>query len=111
MTITLVNGPTIAKNGAISDALDCTSGTLVRITMPPDWTSAPLSFMISPDGVVPYTTVCNSDGKERILAVMANSTILGTAIPASWVKFRSGTSQKPVSQANTRAFMVAIDKP
>ena len=41
----------IRPNQSLSNALDCRAGKIMRIGMPDDWTAAPLTFQVSPDGV------------------------------------------------------------
>jgi len=104
----LITNITIPKDGSLSNAVDITSGTIIRMHVPPEWSSAPLSFLISPDNVLPYANLCNSDGSERILNVQPNSMILGAVIPGGWVKFRSGTSQKAIPQKTACQFRLAL---
>ena len=47
MTVTLINGPTMARDGTVSTAIDVSLGTIIRILVPPEWTYAPLSFLLS----------------------------------------------------------------
>ena len=42
----------ILPHQSVSNALDCRAGKIVRIGMPNDWTAAPLTFQVSPDGVI-----------------------------------------------------------
>ena len=109
MTINLIDNITIPQGQSISNAVDCKTWTIVRIFIPPEWSYAPLSFMISPDNVLPYGNVCHGNGKERILEVQPNSHVLGALIPAGWVKFRSGTSSLQVPQRNTVVFRMALE--
>ena len=41
----------IPADTSISEGLQCLSGRIVRICMPDDWTAAPLTFRVSPNGV------------------------------------------------------------
>ena len=41
----------IPADTSISEGLQCLSGRIVRIGMPDDWTPAPLTFRVSPNGV------------------------------------------------------------
>ena len=51
MTLSVINGPIIAAGEAVSEAIDCSGGDLVRITMPAGWTRAPnLTVLVSTDG-------------------------------------------------------------
>lgn len=111
MAIQVLLGPTILAGESLSSGLDCTMGDLLRLTMPIEWTTAPLTFQISTDGVA-YNDVFNLEGFEVTLPVVVErSAVLvpldvGKAI--SWIKFRSGTRMEPIPQEADRAFAVAI---
>jgi len=108
MPVTIINGPTMARDGTVSTAIDVSLGTIIRIFVPPEWTYAPLSFLLSPDNVLPYATVCHSNGRERVLDVQANSMVLGTIVPGGWLKFQSGYATKLIPQRTSVAFRVAV---
>jgi hypothetical protein len=109
VTINLIDTIQILAGQSLSNAVDCKTWTVVRIFVPPEWSYAPLSFLISPDNIQPYGNLCNRDGKERILEVQPNSHVLGALIPAGWIKFRSGTSSVAVPQRNTCLFRMALE--
>jgi hypothetical protein len=51
MALQVLNGPVIEAGESLSDALDCTSGSIIRLTMPAQWSpQAVLTFSISSDG-------------------------------------------------------------
>ena len=47
MALTIVDGPTIPQNESLSDGVDCTAGTIVRITVPKEFTTANMTFQSS----------------------------------------------------------------
>jgi hypothetical protein len=110
--LVVLNGPIIAAGESLSDAVDCSAGLPVRITMPAEWTSAGLSFQISSDGNF-YNDCFDAIGHEMVLAV-----IPGTAVPIpehwgrmmGWIKIRSGPRDNPVVQEAQRDFAIAISK-
>jgi len=112
MPITILNGPTISAGESLSDGIDCTGGTLVRITMPaPDWTLANLTFQFSSDGLQ-YNDMFNQFGQEITLpaappgvGIVLVSDILSTL---AFLKIRSGTRKFPVIQSADRLFALAI---
>jgi hypothetical protein len=108
VTINIIDGPIIPKDGTLSNAIDCKSWTIIRIFVPAEWTGAPLSFLLSPDNVLPYSVVCNSNGTERILQVQPNSMVLGSITPGGWIKFRSGSNEKLIPQRNAIQFRVGL---
>jgi hypothetical protein len=111
MTINIIDTIIIPAGQSLSNAVDCKTWTIVRITVPAEWSYAPLSFLVSSDNILPYANVCLANGKERILEVQPNSAVLGTGIliPAGWIKFRSGTSSLAVPQKNTVQFRIALE--
>jgi hypothetical protein len=108
VTINIIDTIIIPKDGTLSNGVDCKSWTIIRIYVPPEWSYAPLSFLISPDNILPYGVVCHSNGKERILEVQPNSMVLGEITPGGWIKFRSGTNEKLVPQRNAVQFRVGL---
>lgn len=111
MPLTILNGPIIAAGESLSAALDCTSGDLVRITMPADWTySGGITFQISSDGQF-FNDLYNRDGSEIKVAVVPGAALV---VPVdimravAFVKFRSGTVNNPVPQPVQRQFAVAV---
>jgi hypothetical protein len=114
-TITVLNGPNIAAGESLSDGIDCSGGTLVRITMPaPDWTPANMTFQFSSDGNQ-YNDMFDQYGNEVTLPNMPPGVgiVLSHVALASlvWIKIRSGTRKYPVKQLADRAFALAIQAP
>jgi hypothetical protein len=115
MSLQVLNGPFIQAGESLSDAVDCSAGELVRLTMPGAWSdAAPLTFQISTDGVF-YNDLFTLDGHELTLPVVVPGAAVlvshdvGRAI--AFIKFRSGTRAAPVPQQELREFAVAIDVP
>ena len=110
-TIVIIDGPTILAGESLSDAVDCTSGVLVRVTMPADWTPANMTFQFSTDGTG-FNDMFNQFGKEVTLPNCPPG--CGIVLDAAWLpavrflKIRSGTRDFPVKQAATRLFAVAV---
>lgn len=108
MPIEVLNGPTIGAGQSLSDALDCSAGKIIKITMPSDWEAAVLTFQTSSDNVG-YNDIYSPDGREVTWHVFPSTAILGE-LTTGWIKFRSGTAGQPVLQGEQRTFAVAIDK-
>jgi len=103
---------TIAAGQPLSDAIDCTLGNAaVAITFPADWTSSGgITFQMSVDNV-DYFDVYKSDGKDLIMAVKPGGCIIVDPVVARamrYVKIRSGTPQKPISQPADRTFQIVL---
>jgi hypothetical protein len=110
----VLNGPTIQAGESLSDAVDCSPGQLCRITMPPDWTEAPLTFLFSTDGVF-FNEMYGLDGYAVSIKVVVPGA--GVIIPGdvgraiAHLKIRSGNERDPVRQEATRSFAVTIIVP
>jgi hypothetical protein len=113
MALTVVNGPIIAAGESLSDGIDCTVGTLVRITMPASWTPANLTFQLSSDGAF-FNDLFDADGREITMVVTPGAAVVLTDMDwtgkaaIAHLKFRSGTRAYPVLQDEQREFAVAI---
>lgn len=111
MPMEVINGPTIEKGESLSDAVDCSGGELVRITMPAEWTDAQLTFQFSTDGVF-FNEMYQLDGFAVTLPTVVPGA--GVIVPheiaraINFIKFRSGTSGNPVRQEEKRDFAVTI---
>lgn len=117
MLLKTINGPTIEAGESLSNAVDCTAGQLVAITMPNGWTNAQgnknvcLTFEFSPDGEV-FSDLCTLDGYAVTVPLVVNDSTV--VIPAdvgratAWLKIRSGIKGDPVAQEEARTFTLSI---
>jgi hypothetical protein len=109
----IVNGPAIQAGESLSEGVDISAGTIVRITTPGGWTNANLTFQISTDGSSGYNDLYDAAGNEITVVTRGdNSAII---IRDDWsrhinfIKFRSGTAKHPVPQQEGRLFAVAVE--
>lgn len=101
MGLYVVNA-TIAASGTITPEVDIGPGTLVGIYVPSGWTSAGITFQVTPDGVN-FGEMYTSAGVEVTFTVAAGQFI--AVDPTIWkgaraLKVRSGTSASPVTQTS-----------
>lgn len=112
MPLEIIDGPTIALGESLSDGVDCSAGTIVRITVPQEFTPANLTFQASSNGDL-YNDLYDSGGDEVTLVAKPDSTIIvGERWTRSvgWIKFRSGTRKSPVNQAKADCkFAIAVE--
>ena len=112
MPLTVIDGPTIPHNQSLSDGVDCTGGTIVRITVPQEFTDANLTFQVSSNGDL-YNDLYDEDGGEITLPVQPDSTVivpLRWARAIGWIKIRSGTRSSPKKQTkDTCKFGIAVE--
>lgn len=118
MPLTILDGPIILAGESLSDELDCTAGTIVRITMPMDWTPANITFQFSSAGGAAgggYNDMFDGQGNEVTLpnfppgcGIVLTHIALATL---AWIKIRSGTRTHPVKQAANRLFSIALQTP
>ena len=111
MALSIVDGPTIKINESLSDGVDCSAGSIVRITVPQEFTPSNLTFQVSSDGNF-YNDLFSSKGEE-ITVVAKPST--GIVIHDVWsesinfIKFRSGSRDHPVKQQEACKFAIAVE--
>jgi hypothetical protein len=114
MALTIVDGPTIPLNESLSDGADCSAGTIVRITVPQEFTKANLTFQSSSDGNL-YNDLYDASGNEITMVANPDTTIIVAAPWArslGWLKFRSGTRDAPVQQTkDVVKFGIAVEVP
>lgn len=110
MPLQVLNGPNIAPGESLSDALDCSAGHIVKITMPKEWSYADITFQTSSDGVG-FNDIMHADGREVMCTVFAGTAIIGMELPVGFLKIRSGTRDRPIEQDEIRTFAIAIETP
>ena len=109
--LVVLNGPNIAAEESLSDALDVSAGAIVKITMPTieqGWNGSEISFESSSDGIG-FNPLFYNDGAEVIYHVHAGTGIIVPRLTLGWIKIRSGTRDRPVEQHGLRTFAVALD--
>jgi hypothetical protein len=113
MPLAILDGPTIAAGESLSDGIDCSSGEIVRITVPQEFTPANLTFQVSTDGNL-FNDLFDDSGDEIMVTAQPDS---GIVISGRWVrsvaylKFRSGSRDHPVEQREDCKFAIAVDTP
>ena len=56
-----------------------------------------------------FNDIFQPDGTELMFRVIAGTGIIGMRLTTGFVKFRSGTRERPVVQPELREFAVALD--
>ena len=110
MPLTWINGPIIRAGESLSEGVDLTGGTLLRITMPKTWEDAEITFQISTDGDA-YNDLYNYRGEEVSVPVTAGAAILlpgDLMCGIGFIKIRSGSSSNPEPQPEQRNFALTI---
>jgi hypothetical protein len=69
--------------------------------MPGNWVSADLTFQTSSDGIM-YNDIFQPDGTELMFRVIAGTGIIGMRLSTGFVKFRSGTRERPEASGISR---------
>ena len=111
MPLTIIDGPTINLGKSLSDGVDCSAGTIVRITVPQEFTPANLTFQVSSDGNL-YNDLFTASGEEVTVVAKPDT---GIVISEHWaksinfVKFRSGSRSHPVEQEEDCKFAIAVE--
>jgi hypothetical protein len=114
MSLAIVDGPTIRAGEALSDGVDCSAGTIVRITVPREYTDGDMpnhmTFQVSTDGNF-YNDLFDDEGTEIFIVARPNQ---GIVIDRAWarsiafIKLRSGSRDSPVLQKEDCKFAIAI---
>jgi hypothetical protein len=113
MPLAIVDGPTIAAGESLSDGVDCSAGKIVRITVPQEFTDANLTFQVSTNGEF-YNDLFNSEGEEITIAPEPDCAVIVSEVwtrSIAFIKFRSGSRDHPVEQAEVCKFAIAIETP
>lgn len=113
MTLQIIDGPTIQKGDSLSEGIDCSSGEIVRITVPQEFTDANLTFQVSSNGEF-YNDLFDDEGNEITIAAQPDSGIVISARwvrSIAWLRLRSGTRDHAVPQRETCRFAIAVDAP
>jgi hypothetical protein len=111
MPLQVLDGPTIAARESLSDGIDCSSGDIVRITVPQEFTPANLTFQVSTDGNF-YNDMFTSKAEEVTVVAKPNTGIIiheAWARSINFLKFRSGSRDHPVTQREDRKFAIAVE--
>jgi hypothetical protein len=114
MPLVVIDGPTIAAGESLSDGADCSAGTIVRITVPQEYTKGnmphQMSFQVSTDGNL-YNDLFDDAGQEISITARENSGIVISGLWAhtiGFIKLRSGFRGTPVRQEVACKFALAI---
>jgi hypothetical protein len=111
MPFSIVDGPTIAAGESLSNGANCSAGSMIRITVPHEFTEADLTFQVSTDGKF-FNDLYDAEGNEITVVAKPDT---GVVLQEDWVKsipfikFRSGTRDNPVEQKQDCKFAIAIE--
>jgi hypothetical protein len=98
-----LNPATIAAGASLSGPVSLGALTLVGISMPSVWTTAPLTFQVSPDGST-WQELYDGAGNEVTITAAAGQFIIPLLDPSylwrgvNLLQVRSGTLAAPVNQ-------------
>jgi hypothetical protein len=111
MPLLIIDGPTILAGESLSDGVDCSAGSIVRITVPQEYTAANMTFQVSSDGNF-YNDLYTTDGEEITITAKPNT---GIVVHEHWtrsiafIKIRSGTKSHPVEQREDCRLSIAVE--
>lgn len=111
MSLQIIDGPTIGAGESLSDGADCSAGTIVRITVPQEFTSANLTFQVSSDGNF-YNDLHTANGEAVTITARPDTGIVVAEVwtrSINFIKFRSGTRSHPVAQKEACKFAIAVE--
>jgi hypothetical protein len=100
---------TILPGETLSSAVDLTASVVTMIIIPDEWASAPLSFLVSIDGVRFYDLF---DGEHEVRKPGSAGTAIlidpAMTAAADYLKIRSGSRAWPVVQQAERIFQLMV---
>jgi hypothetical protein len=101
---------TIPAGQSLSSAIDLSSGSAIFLHVPAEWTPAVLSFLVSPDNIL-WGDLVDQSSYEITIQIVPGTVMRSDWIPAAsgWLKFRSGSRHRPVSQSAARLFTLTIE--
>jgi hypothetical protein len=116
MALVDLSGPVIAPGEALSSPLDCRGGSVLRVSVPANWTGACLSFQIGSTADGPWSDLFDH-AAERIVYVRAGTTVLPNIQPPDakasfpYVRFRSGPRGRPLPHTGAEPciFVTTLD--
>jgi hypothetical protein len=98
----------IAAGQSLSAEVDIGTKSLVGLLIPTNWTTAGLSFQVSPDGGATWGELTVVGGTPYAIGSVTGGTLAyyvaidpTTLVGAMALKVRSGTQAAPVAQTNT----------
>lgn len=117
MALIDLNGPMIAPGESLSAPLYCGGGTVLRVTMPSQWSGGNLTFQVATAAEGPWGDLFTVDGKELIIPVRPGATVMlknqppGALLSLAFIRFRSGRRDRPIVQegGGPRIFVTTID--
>lgn len=102
---------TLANGSSVSDAVNLGGLRLFGIVMPSAWTTANLTFQMSPDGGTTWADLYDNDGNEIVAAANTSSCIILTPekmAALQHLRVRSGLSSAPVAQGAVRSLQLIL---
>jgi hypothetical protein len=101
----------ISSGSSLTGALNLGGLRLFAIVIPSAWTSANLTFQMSPDAGTTWVNIYDINGNELTAVAAASECIVLTPVSFSsfqYLRIRSGTSSSAVSQAADRSLQLLL---
>ena len=103
---------TISAGSSLSNPVDISGFRNIAITMPDDWTTANLTFMVGPRDGSPdqFANLYDSAGNEVVLTAAEDRTItdIPELAPCRWIRIRSGTNASSINQTADRELVLIL---
>ena len=97
---------------SLSNGVDCTEGTIIRIAAPTDgWDGANISFEVNTEDGPKYHVLVNSAGDLIQCPVAIGCTMSVrelSGLDPGWYKIRSGSDDNPIVQKGNRDFSFVL---
>ena len=107
--LTISSPLTIPGGASISDGVNLTGRSLIRLTIGAAWTAADITVQTSPDGAT-WNDLYDEYGTPYTIKAAANRTVFinpGPLLAVNYIRLRSGTPAAPVNQASAATITLA----
>lgn len=101
----------LPQNASITERINLGGLRLFSIVMPTEWTSASLTFQMSPDGETAWSNIKDSTGGEiTAIANAGDCIVLDPSLFAAfqYIRIRSGTIALPITQESARSLRLLL---
>jgi len=102
----------LTAGASLTGTINLAGLRLFGLIMPADWTTADLTFQMSPDAGMTWANMLDQNGSEILSVGTPNSYITinkaSDFAPLQYLRIRSGSSSSPVTQTASRVLQLVL---
>lgn len=101
----------IANGASLTDAVNLGGLRLFGVVMPAEWTTANLTFQMSPDDGATWVSLKDQNGNEVAAAASVSTFVVlnpSQFTAVQYLRVRSGTAGTPVAQGAARSLQLVL---